>query len=132
MRSGGGANGDPIAQFFEQVASRGHEPLLEKAKGTFRIDLASGKQVERWLLIVDRGDVAVSRRNAAADCVIRCDRALFARIAAGEANAMAAVIRGEVGVEGDLGLLATFQRLLPGPPSSQDPRHAAGYARRKS
>ena len=132
MRSGGDANGDPIAQFFEVVGSRGDEPLLEKAKGTFRLELTSGKKVGRWLLTVDKGDVTVSRRNAAADCVIRCERALFGRIAAGEANAMAAVIRGEVGIEGDLGLLATFQRLLPGPPGSRDPRHAAGYARRQS
>jgi putative sterol carrier protein len=34
----------------------------------------------------------------------------------GKVNAMAAVLRGEVSLEGDLGLVISFQRLFPGPP----------------
>ena len=132
MRAGGGAGTDPIARLFDELAERAHEPLLEKTTGTFRFDLTSGKKLERWLVTIDKGDITVSRRNAAADCVIRCERALFERIAAGETNAMAAMLRGEIEIEGDLGLLATVQRLLPGLQSSRDPRHAAGYARRQS
>jgi putative sterol carrier protein len=131
-RSGGAANADPIARFFDELAQRGHEPLLEKEEGTVRVDLVEGKQVERWLVAIDKGDVTVSRRNAAADCVVRADRSLFAAIASGETNAMAAVLRGELGVEGDLGLVAGFQRLFPGPAKSGDPRHAAGYVGRQS
>jgi putative sterol carrier protein len=132
MRSGGSANADATARFFEKLAERGHEPLLEKVKGTVRFDLVGGERVERWLVTVDRGDITISRRNAAADCVVRAERALFERIAAGETNTMAAMLRGEVAVEGDLELAASFQRLLPGPRGSTDPRHAAGYARRQT
>jgi putative sterol carrier protein len=131
-RSGEGANTDSVARLFDELAARAHEPLLEKAKGTFRFDLTSGKKVERWLVTINRGDVVVSRRNSAADCVIRCERAQFERILAGRTNAMAAMLRGEIELEGDLGLMATFQRLLPGPQRSSDARHAAGYARRQS
>ena len=60
------------------------------------------------------------------------DRALFQRLANGEVNAMAALLRGAIAVEGDPQLLVMFQRLLPGPPGSRDPRHAAGYAKRQS
>ena len=37
------------------------------------------------------------------------------RIAGGEVNAMAAILRGAITVEGDPALLLMFQRLLPGP-----------------
>ena len=38
---------------------------------------------------------------------------------------MAAVLRGEIAVEGDRELMVVFQRLLPGPPTSSHPRAAA-------
>ena len=66
-----------------------------------RFDLEDGKETERWLVAVVKGDVAVSRKNAAADCVVRADKALFDGIASGEANAMAALLRGAMSVEGD-------------------------------
>jgi putative sterol carrier protein len=61
--------------------------------------------------------VTLSRRNAKADCVVRLDRKLSDRIVIGEENAMAAVLRGAIRIEGDAGLLLSFQRLFPGPPS---------------
>jgi putative sterol carrier protein len=106
---------DAGPEFFEQLARRGHEPLLKKATGTVRFDVLDGRRTHRWLVTVDKGDLAVSRKNASADCIIRADRALFEGIARGEVNAMAAVLRGAVSVEGDPELLVLFQRLLPGP-----------------
>ena len=49
-----------------------------------------------------------------------------------EVNAMAALLRGAMGVEGDVELLVLFQRLFPGPPRSRSRRHTAGYARRQA
>jgi putative sterol carrier protein len=72
----------------------------------------------RWLITITKGDVALSHRNAKADCVVRADRALFDGIANGEANAMAAFLRGAIDVEGDRGLLLAFQRVFPGPAST--------------
>jgi putative sterol carrier protein len=123
---------DATTRFFDALARRGHEPMLEKVRATVRFDLADDGRTERWLVSVDKGDVSVSRRNARADCVIRTDKELFQRLARGEVNAMAALLRGAIAVEGDPQLIVLFQRLLPSPPGSRDPRTSAGYARRQS
>ena len=120
------------SEFFEELGRRGHEPMLEKLTATVCFDLARDGRIERWLLAVDKGDVAVSRRNARADCVIRADGALFDGLASGEVNAMAALLRGAIGVEGEPGVVVLFQRLFPGPEGSRDRRASAGYARRQS
>jgi putative sterol carrier protein len=107
---------DPTTEFFAELARRAHEPLLEKATGTIRFDLVQGKRKSHWLVALDKGDVTVSRRNTRADSTIRTDKALFDRLVTGHANAMAAVLRGTVTIEGDPELLIFFQRLFPGPP----------------
>ena len=107
---------DVTTEFFEQLEERGHEPVLEKSKGTVRFDIKDGKRTARWVVAIQKGDVTVSRRNAAADCVVRADKALFDDITTGRANPMAALLRGAVSAEGDVGLMASFQRLFPGPP----------------
>jgi putative sterol carrier protein len=107
---------DATTDFFQGLASRGHEPALEKATGTIRFDLTGAERATRWLVAIKKGDVNVSHRNVKADCIVRVDRTLFDEIASGRANALAAVLRGAVEVEGDSGLLLAFQRLFPGPP----------------
>jgi putative sterol carrier protein len=109
---------DPTTEFFGDLEDRGHDPLLKKTRGTIRFDLTRGKRTERWLVEIDRGDVSISHRNAKADCVVRADRRLFDGFAAGQQNAMAAVLRGEVGIEGDRTMLVRFQKLFPGPGST--------------
>jgi putative sterol carrier protein len=103
---------DPTAEFFAELGERGHEPLLRKATGTARFDVVDSGRTARWLLTIDRGDIRVSRKNAAADCVVRADKALFDRLVAGEQNVMAAAMRGEVAVSGDPKLLVLVQRLF--------------------
>ena len=117
---------DSTAEFFQELGRRGHEPLLEKATGIVRFDLVDGRRTERWLVTLDRGDVSVSRKNAAADCIVRGDRSLLEAMATGEANAMAAYLRGELTLEGDPELLLLFQRVLPGPPKRRRRRPSAG------
>jgi putative sterol carrier protein len=106
---------DTTTKFFEELEARGHDPRLEKVTATFRFDLQNGDKKNRWLVTVDKGDIAVSHRNAKADCVLRADKATFEGIAAGKVNAFAAVLRGTLRVEGDAELLALFQRVLPAP-----------------
>ena len=107
---------DATAQFFGELESRGSDPRVAKARGTLRFDLADGKRTQRWLVAIDRGAIAVSHRNARADCVVRADKATFDGIAGGELNAFATILRGAMRVEGDPQLLVFFQRLFPGPP----------------
>jgi putative sterol carrier protein len=120
-----------VAGFFDELGSRGHEPLLGKATGSARFDVVDGKRTERWLLTIDKGEVAVSRKNAAADSVVRTDKALFERAVAGERNFFAAVLRGEVAIEGDAKLLVLLQRLFPRPSGRRRRRRPSATARRK-
>ncbi|HEU0248442.1 MAG TPA: SCP2 sterol-binding domain-containing protein [Gaiellaceae bacterium] len=129
---GGATASDATTDFFDELARRGYEPLLRKSSGTVRFEIVDGKRIERRYVTVDRGNVAVSGRGGGAQGVIRADRALFGRIAAGELNPIAAVLRGELAVEGDWRLLVLVQRLFPGPPRKKASRRAAGYAKRRS
>src|SRR6266536_650894 len=129
---GGVAMTDAGAGFFDELGRRGHEPLLEKATGSIRFDLADGKRTDRWLVTLDRGDVSVSRKNVAADCIVRADRTLFDAMASGDVNGMAAYLRGELTLEGDPELLVLIQRVLPGPATRGAPhRGSAGGSDRR-
>lgn len=110
---------DATEVFFEELRTRGHEPALARAKGVLRFDVADGsKRRRRWLVTLDRGDIAVSRANLKADCTIRVDKAVFDRVAVGRVNTVAAMLRGTIGAEGDIALFVLFQRLFPAPPSA--------------
>jgi putative sterol carrier protein len=110
------------AEFFEALARRGREPLLGKARGTIRVDLVDDGGTDHWLLAVDRGAVSVSRADEAADFTLRANRKVFDRMARGEANTMAMLLRGEVEADGRWELGVAFQRLFPGPPATSGRR----------
>ena len=126
----GAGGGDVTERFFEELAQRGHEPLLRKARGTIKFEIVDGKRVDRRVVAVDRGDIKVSRRNLACDGVIRVDKTVFERIASGRSNPIAAVLRNELAAHGDWRLLVLLQRLFPGPPKTRPSRRSAGYAKR--
>lgn len=109
---------DATSDFFESLGGRGHEPLLEKTSGSVLFELANGQQTDRWLVTIDRGDVVVSHKGGRADATVRARKDVFEGIASGELNAMAALLRGALVVEGDMALMARLQRLLPAPPRS--------------
>jgi putative sterol carrier protein len=112
----GGAVADPVADFFSQLSVPEDQPLLAKAQGTIRFDLAENGRTEHWLVGLDHGRVSVSRGDDPADCIVRADKEIFLELASGKENAMAAVLRGAVTPEGDPELLVLFQRILPAPP----------------
>jgi hypothetical protein len=111
--------GDATAVLFDDLARRGHEPLLRGAVGTIRFELVSDAHVDIWAVRVDNGDVFVSRGELTAGCVVRCDKQLFDGIATGEVNAMAALLRGALAFKGDPELLVRLQRVFPPPPSGR-------------
>jgi putative sterol carrier protein len=110
---------DATAGFFDELARRGREPLLGDAVGSVRVELVSDSRVDLWRVELDKGDVSVSRGGGAADCVVRADKRLFDGIAAGEVNAMAALLRGALAFEGDPELLLRLQRVFPPPPAAR-------------
>jgi putative sterol carrier protein len=100
---------------FAALGRRRHDPLMRRVAGTIRVDLSRAGKTDRWFIVIDHGDIVVSRGNRAADCKLRTDADLFEKIATGEANALAALLRGALTVEGDVELLMLFQQLLPAP-----------------
>ena len=121
---------EPTRAFFTRLGDQ-HQPTLQSLTGTVRFDIADGERTEHWYLHIRKGEVAVSHDDAAADCVISADIGTFDEILSGRMNAMAAVLRGAVGVEGKVILLTALQRLFPGA-SEAHAEPPAGYARRQS
>ncbi len=106
---------DATTRFFDGLAQRGHEPLLRKVSGCTRFDVVDGGRALRWRVRVAKGDVTVESGGGDADCVIRAERKIFERVVTGRANAVAAVLRGDIAVDGDWRLLVAMQRLFTGP-----------------
>ena len=105
---------DPVERFFADLAVREHEPLLRKASGSTRFDVVDGGRTRRWLVTVDDGDITVRKGNGEATCAIRVEKPVLDRIVTGRLNAVAAVLRGDLVVDGDWRLLVRIQRLFPG------------------
>jgi putative sterol carrier protein len=122
---------DPGWEFFEEINRLKHNRLLEKAKGTVRIDLTQGSVIDNWFIVIDSGDISVSREATAADAVLRTDRATFDQLASGRMNATAAIARGQVSVRGDSRLLIQLVRLFPAYPGTRDRRIVATGGRRQ-
>jgi putative sterol carrier protein len=120
----------PTVKFFDNLSRRGHEPLLEKVSATVRFDIIDGERTEHRLATIDHGDIRVSAEKAPADCEIGGDRHVFDAIFDGRISAMAALLRGELTVDGDPELLVLAGRLFPGPPAGSSGREAAGSSGR--
>jgi hypothetical protein len=120
-RDGRSLKANRINRFFVELEAREHDPLLSHLKGTLRFDLLDKGTVENWYVTINGGGIQVARDGGAADVIFSVDRALFAAMTEGKANAFAAVLRGDVQVAGDLALAMAFERVFPGPPDSVGP-----------
>ena len=105
----------PTAEFFDGIAERGREPGLGRTTGSIRFDLTRDGTVEHWRVQFRRGATSVLHDTAPADCIVQANASLFDDLARGRANAMAALLRGQLVTEGSPELLIRFQRLFPNP-----------------
>lgn len=120
---------DHTTEFFERLGSQ-PQPLLAGITGTMRVDVDDRGSTRHWYLDIDKSTVAVSSRDADADAIVRVHRSVFDRVITGEANALAATLRGQLTVEGDPRLMVAFQRIMPGPPkAAKTPTSTKGSAR---
>lgn len=117
MKRPAGAPGtDPTSSFLSGLAEAAHHPLVARTEGTVLLELANHGVDDHWLVAIDHGRINVDNRPGPADAVVRMPQQLFAAAVRGRKNLWAAILRGDVVVEGDLHLVTVFQRLLPGPP----------------
>lgn len=121
---------EPTRAFFTRLSEQ-HQPMLESMTGTVRFDIADGERTEHWYLHIRKGDVTVAHDDREADCVLSADIGTFDEILSGHMNAMAAVLRGAIRMEGKIVLLTALQRLFPGSCEIPD-KPQAGYASRQS
>ena len=121
---------DEAGKFFDEVGKRGQEPLMRNSTGTLRFDLGGDKSTERYFVTITKGNLAVSKKNGEADCVASMDRPLFNKLARGDTNAMAAVLRGEIGIKGNPELLVLFQQMFPGPSRAVAAREGVAVGRK--
>src|SRR5262245_58806494 len=91
--------GDLVDEFFEELARRGHEPLLDRTDSIGRFEVVEGERTDRWLVAIKGGYLTVSQGDGDADWVMRVDRAALNRIIHGDVGALAALIRGQLNVE---------------------------------
>jgi putative sterol carrier protein len=116
-------------QFFAELEA---QPALPgRQTGVLCINLADGERTEHLYLDIRRGDVRVSHQGPAPDCTMSTDLATFEEIVDGKMNAMAALLRGAIEIEGRFSLMISLQRFMAGPSEAPE-RPAAGYARRRS
>ncbi|MFY1672861.1 SCP2 sterol-binding domain-containing protein [Plantactinospora sp. WMMB334] len=113
---------DPTTEFFEGLNHRPPDPLLSRVRGTIRFELESDDGDDVWLLVMSAGSVSAAQADRPADCTVRTDRLFFNRIAAGEANPLAALLRNRVTVEGKIALYSYLHHLVPGPPGAHEPQ----------
>jgi putative sterol carrier protein len=119
------AMADPTSDFFSRLGQPGAR-RLGSATGSIRIDLDHGKATEHWLLVIDQGNISVSRKNVKADAAVHTDKEIFDQLARGEASPLASMLRGLVQAEGDAELIVLFQGLFPAPYNPLSRQASAG------
>jgi putative sterol carrier protein len=117
---------DSVEEFFNGLAQRGYEPLLQHNSGSIRFDLRDGGVTDHWRVTIDQGKVSVGHEEAAADTVVTQDRSVLADAIAGKQNMMIAIMLGQVDITGDTERLLSFQRLF-----GQRPEMATTQAARR-
>lgn len=104
---------DPIEDFFDGLAKRGYEPLLQHVIGSIRFDLVNGDETDHWWVGMDRGKVTVLHEDRVAKSIARQDRATFVDAILGRRNPMTTFLRGDAGYSGEGEPLVIFTRLFP-------------------
>jgi putative sterol carrier protein len=121
-----------VQDLLEALAARSRErPLPTAVDGVLRLDVKDAGRTEEWYLTIRKGVATVAREGGAPDCVLGADATTFVAVLSGEANMMAALLRGALEAEGRMLLLVVLQQLTPGETAGADVP-AAGYARRQS
>ncbi|MEW1955924.1 SCP2 sterol-binding domain-containing protein [Terrabacter sp. NPDC080008] len=114
------------ADFFDELARRGHEPLLRRVSARVRFDTGDGDRPVHRLVTIEHGDLRVSEADGApADATLTCSQSELDALASGRTSAMASLLRGALTVQGDPELVVLAQRLFSRRPTPSG-RHRKG------
>jgi putative sterol carrier protein len=105
-----------IADIFKAITDAGPNAYLRGVTGSCRFDLTDDG---KWLVNVNNGAISAEQRPGDADCVLRLNSVEFRRIASGDESAIAGLLRGGIGVQGDLAMAMRIQRLFSNVPQQQ-------------
>jgi hypothetical protein len=101
-----------IENFFERLTARGYEPLFRHTSGTIECRIEG---LGSWFIIINDGEVTVSRNQSHADCIIETSAETFMRIVKGEQHPVTAALQGKIKITGNTSIAQVFQRSLPDP-----------------
>jgi putative sterol carrier protein len=96
-------------ELFDLLARRLHDTSALLPQMACRFDVAG---VASWRISVDRGRVAVKESRERADLALQLPEELLLEIVSGKKNLLAAIMRGEVVVDGDMAYAPALLRLL--------------------
>ncbi|MBU8855853.1 MULTISPECIES: SCP2 sterol-binding domain-containing protein [unclassified Micromonospora] len=111
-----------LEQFFSTLQARTPQGLRSPVDGVLRVDLYTGSHTEHWLVTLRAGNPVAGRGYAEADTVWRSDAALFEKLVTGESQPIAALLRNDATLSGDVTVFLAFQRFFPPSPQARDPR----------
>lgn len=117
--------GEATERFFDTLPARASTVLREPVSGTLQINLTTDGRTEHWYVVLHPGSARVSRERRAADAVWQSSVDLFDRLVTGEAQGIAAMLRNETTLSGNVLLFLAFRRFFPDPPGTRDPRLTA-------
>lgn len=114
--------GEATERFFASLPARAPDVIVGPIDGTLQINLTAEDRTEHWHLVLQERHVEVRRAQLPADAVWESSLELFDRLATGRAQALAAMLRNDTTLRGDLLLFLTFRAFFPTPPGTRDPR----------
>jgi putative sterol carrier protein len=109
------ANASPenarVQALFQLLGKTEATSFVREIQGTLQFDLGDAGH---WQMKIDRGAVRVTEGTPERpDCVLATDPEEFVRIARGDDNIIAAMLRGAIQLSGDLNVAMSFRRVLP-------------------
>ncbi|GLY23527.1 SCP2 sterol-binding domain-containing protein [Micromonospora sp. NBRC 101691] len=114
--------GEATEQFFASLPARAPDKLRGPIDGTIQINLSTGTHVEHWYVVLRDREFRVSREERPADAVWESSAELFEQLVTGSAQGVAAMLRNDTTLSGNVLLFLVFRAFFPSPPGTRDPR----------
>ncbi|XTZ16222.1 SCP2 sterol-binding domain-containing protein [Micromonospora echinospora] len=114
--------GEATEQFFASLPARAPDIIRGPIDGTIQINLAADGRTEHWYVVLRDQEIQVSREQRPADAVLESSADLFDRLVTGNAQGLAAMLRNDTTLSGNVLLFLVFRAFFPAPPGTRDPR----------